>query len=327
MARLHSLMVWSVVLALLATASLCGAETKEAKEPKQKHAKAAAEKSKLHASDNPLAQVKKHSAPAVKMPRPVLKPLRPGENVARIEAALNGPTEVNFVDAPLQEVIDSLKELHEIEIQIDSKALEDVGIGIDSPVTVNLKGITLRSALNLTLRKLSLTWLIKDEVLLITTPEEADLQLTTKVYDVADLVVCRDEHDVVSDDYDSLSDIITSTMKPTSWDGVGGPGSIQGETLGTARVLVVSQTRDVHEEIADLLAKIREVAKKTPNAGLPRHDMSKPASSGLAGSDDTEADSHKDNAKGSAADKTPTEHAKQPAKPETPKGHGGTGKS
>ena len=56
-------------------------------------------------------------------------------------------------------------------------------------MTVDLKGISLRSALRLMLKELSLTYLIKDEVLLITTPEEADNQLSTKVYPVADLVL------------------------------------------------------------------------------------------------------------------------------------------
>ena len=53
-----------------------------------------------------------------------------------------------------------------------------MGIGTDTPVTKNLKGITLRSALRLMLRELSLTYIIKDEVLLITTPEEAESQLS-----------------------------------------------------------------------------------------------------------------------------------------------------
>ncbi|MFZ1935680.1 MAG: hypothetical protein WCB27_15250 [Thermoguttaceae bacterium] len=274
MARPHSLMLWSIVFTFLAAASLCAAD---AKEPKPKHAKTPAAKSTPHPSEDPFAGHEKHSAASPKRPsKPVVKPLRPWENVARIEAALASPTELVFVEAPLVDVLDYLKQRHCIEIQTDHKALEDTGVGTDSPVTVDLKGISLRSALNLMLRNLNLTWIIEDEVLIITTVEEAETRLDTKVYDVADLVVCRDEHDMPWDDYDSLTDIITSTIKPTSWDGVGGPGSIQGNALGTAKVLVVSQTRDVHEEIAALLAKIREVAKKTPNAGTPRR--SKPIS-------------------------------------------------
>ena len=56
-------------------------------------------------------------------------------------------------------------------------------------MTVNLHNITLRSALRLMLKNLQLTYIIQDEVLMITTPEEAEKQLVVKVYPVADLVL------------------------------------------------------------------------------------------------------------------------------------------
>ncbi|MCA9269024.1 MAG: hypothetical protein KDA41_11165, partial [Planctomycetales bacterium] len=107
----------------------------------------------------------------------------------KIFEALDQPTTLEFIEAPLSDVIDYTKDLHGIEIQIDKRALEDVGIGTDTPITRNLKGITLRSALRLLLKDLDLTYVIRDEVLLITTPEEAESQLVTKVYPVADLVL------------------------------------------------------------------------------------------------------------------------------------------
>ena len=39
--------------------------------------------------------------------------------------------------------------MHKIEIQLDTKALGDVSIGTDTPVTKNLKGVSLRSALRM----------------------------------------------------------------------------------------------------------------------------------------------------------------------------------
>ena len=58
-------------------------------------------------------------------------------------------------------------------------------------------------------------------------------------------------------DFDTLIDLITSTIAPQSWDTVGGPGSIEG--FPTNLSLVVSQTQDVHEEIADLLDQLRRL--------------------------------------------------------------------
>ncbi|MDP6445944.1 MAG: hypothetical protein QF805_19300, partial [Pirellulaceae bacterium] len=111
------------------------------------------------------------------------------ERERRIFTALDEDTTLEFIEQPLNEVIDYLADLHRIPIVIDTKALDDVGIGTDTPVTRNLRGISLRSALRLMLKELELTYIIRDEVLQITTPEEAELQLVTKVYPVGDLVL------------------------------------------------------------------------------------------------------------------------------------------
>ena len=58
-------------------------------------------------------------------------------------------------------------------------------------------------------------------------------------------------------DFDSLIDLITTTVTPQTWDEVGGPGSIP--PFPTNLSLVISQTQDVHEEIADLLEQLRRL--------------------------------------------------------------------
>jgi hypothetical protein len=52
---------------------------------------------------------------------------------------------------------------------------------------------------------------------------------------------------------DQLIDVITKTLAPTTWDSVGGPGSIQPYKN---RDLVISQTLAVHQEIRKLLETI-----------------------------------------------------------------------
>ncbi len=58
-------------------------------------------------------------------------------------------------------------------------------------------------------------------------------------------------------DFDSLMSLITSTIQPTSWDEVGGPGSIA--EFATNLSLVISQTQEVHEQIVDLLEQLRRL--------------------------------------------------------------------
>ena len=58
----------------------------------------------------------------------------------RIMAALDGPTEMEFIETPLKDVSKLLRIRHGIEIQADSKAITDAGGTLDMPITVQHKG-------------------------------------------------------------------------------------------------------------------------------------------------------------------------------------------
>ena len=183
--------------------------------------------------------------------------LRTGE--AAIEQALQERVSLDVQDVPLGEVLDYLREACRVEIVLDSRTWQYVGIGGKSPVTKCFHRLPLRSVLALTLRDFdALTFTIHDDVLLITTREIADAMLVTRALDVSDLVVYRDEHNALWDNYDTLADAITSTISPESWDQLGGRGSIACASFGGAKVLVISQTWDVHRQITDELAAIRD---------------------------------------------------------------------
>lgn len=116
-----------------------------------------------------------------------------GSSEERIYEALSAPARnFEFFEAPLTEVINRIKEDHEIPIVLDEKALADAAIGTDTLITKSLRGITLRSALKLMLKDHALSYAIRDEVLIITTQEQVDTNpdyRPTKVYPVADLVL------------------------------------------------------------------------------------------------------------------------------------------
>lgn len=107
----------------------------------------------------------------------------------RILDALEADVDLDYPETPLKEVIEDLKERFNIPIVLATKKLEEAAINLETPVTVNFKQISLRAGLRNMLGELGLTYLIKDEVMQITTPEDAGSQLITKVYRVGDLVV------------------------------------------------------------------------------------------------------------------------------------------
>lgn len=108
---------------------------------------------------------------------------------ARIRAALDEVTELEFAETPLGDIVSYLKDRHGIEIQLDTKSLDEIGGGSDTPVTIQVRGVTLRSALRLLLRQLDLTYTVQDEVLLITTPETAAAMIVPHEYRVGDIVL------------------------------------------------------------------------------------------------------------------------------------------
>ncbi|WP_158222624.1 VWA domain-containing protein, partial [Rhodopirellula sp. MGV] len=111
------------------------------------------------------------------------------ETEQMIEKRLSDDTTHQFIETPLNDAIRQLSDAHDIPIVIDRRALDEIGADEEMPVSIDMKNVSLRSFLRLMLRDLDLTYLIKDEVMQITTVEAAEENLVTKVYPVGDLVV------------------------------------------------------------------------------------------------------------------------------------------
>ncbi|MGH7192098.1 MAG: hypothetical protein ACREJM_01030, partial [Candidatus Saccharimonadales bacterium] len=179
---------------------------------------------------------------------------------ADIEQALDGPAEFDLADVPLKDVANMLTAQYGISVQLDARALEDAGLGSETPVTRQVRDVSLRSALRLLLGEFDLTYVIRNEVMLITSKSEAENMLATKVYPVFDLVVCSGDegHERLPLNYGSLMAIIQSIVAPDTWDDVGGPGT--HKEFPNAGALVISQTMEVHEAVAQQLRALREAA-------------------------------------------------------------------
>jgi hypothetical protein len=181
-------------------------------------------------------------------------------SVSKIEQALQSPLRsagLDFVEQPLEEVVNFLQDDYGIAIQLDLPALKEAGVGPEVAVTVNLHKITLRSGLRLMLEKLGLTFVIRDEVLMITSPEEAETQLVTCVYDARNLV-----DNTGHKAFDELIDTIVSCIATETWaENGGGHADIRIVKPG---LIVISQTQPVQDKIRGLLLEIREMRADSP---------------------------------------------------------------
>ncbi len=191
-------------------------------------------------------------------------------SIARIERALDKQTTLQFHEVPLDQAVRQIAAQSGIEILIDHKALEDISVPVETPVSLDASGIRLRRALDRLLRPLDLAWVLENEALRVTSVEKAAKALTVFVYPVHDLA--RPGWSRNGKNYQGLIDLIESTIVSESWSNNGGIGWI-GEHSASG-TLVVSQTRPIHEWITDLLAALR-TARDTQQAGPdpPNHQV------------------------------------------------------
>jgi hypothetical protein len=181
---------------------------------------------------------------------------RDGSKVEVIRRALESITEAEFVETPMTCAIAFLEARHGIGIQMDTKALTDDNVPLDTPITKRFKDITLRSALKLILRDLDLRYVIQDEVIMITTIGVAGWTLETRVYLVRDLLprtAQADGGNMV--DYQSLIEAMMIANPQEVADGRQ-PGAIRA--VPSAASIVVTQTQDTQEKIQELLAALRK---------------------------------------------------------------------
>ncbi|QDV41921.1 hypothetical protein Enr13x_17640 [Stieleria neptunia] len=163
----------------------------------------------------------------------------------RINAVLNDETSITFIQTPLQEAMQTLSAQHNIPIVIDLRALEEIGLDDEVGVTIDLKNVTLRAALRLTLRDLELTYLIKDEVMQITTVEAAEDNLILAMYVLPDNLAAK---------ADQVIKVMTATVVPDIWESLGGPST----AMAIDHVLVISTTSDVQHRAEKFLTMLIE---------------------------------------------------------------------
>ena len=94
---------------------------------------------------------------------------------------------------PLEDALSFLQNMTGVTFYIDWQRLEMAGVDRGTPVTLQLRGTSIRKTLNLVLDAASplepLTFYVESGVVHITTLEHADSELVLRIYDVRDLLV------------------------------------------------------------------------------------------------------------------------------------------
>jgi hypothetical protein len=193
------------------------------------------------------------------------------ETEAEIAHLLGQRISVDFKDQPLKQAVNDLRNVTGLNLVLDLPALEAESIDLDRPITMHLDNVTVKAVLNLVLHHAHLAYVIQDDVVRVTTKTRARGKLVVNTFPVDDLVsptlslqqlfdaICRRESVIREVD---LIELITTTIDPETWAKQGGQGTIEYYPLD--KTLVVHQTPDIQEQVAELLAAMRRLMKEKP---------------------------------------------------------------
>ncbi|MBX3396342.1 MAG: hypothetical protein KF841_13345 [Phycisphaerae bacterium] len=263
--------------------------------PKNRKQKAASgnQKSKGSAQDeSEQSPVRRRRAPSGSIPVEGVKPApaRFEENLA--VRGLNLIIEdATLKEMPFDEFTEWLGRTTEANVVVRWKTLEAVGIERDFPLNIEARNIRLRDLIarvfeRLTDERPSAVLALKADgnTLWISTRQDINTSLVTRVYDVQDLLVAapnflgmdnlgdnaergarlaggdrnRESKESADQPAAELVQVIMAHVQPRSWKAAGGRGTI---VIHRGR-LIIYNNLEVHQTIAGAIRQVREVARE-----------------------------------------------------------------
>ena len=193
---------------------------------------------------------------------------------------------IDWVKIKLNHAVDSLRRELGVDMQLDPEGLEEADVVKDQEIeSLSCRDRRGDQVLRLLLGPLHMSYVVKAGVVILTSEEKAAEQLTTRAYNVRDLlepwpprgkaaggplpvpegtkVVWTKGSASLYQYYSAANeviDLITSTVQPDTWTDNGGSGSISI----FRGLLIISQTEDLHSDVELLLRQIRAGERSQP---------------------------------------------------------------
>jgi general secretion pathway protein D len=105
-----------------------------------------------------------------------------------VSDVLNRRMDLKYNEVPLTDIVAQLTEQTGVTFYLSAKKLDEAGVAPDAPLSGNFRNIRLSTGLELILSSVELTYTVRDDVIVITTPEDAESRLEIRVYDCRDLL-------------------------------------------------------------------------------------------------------------------------------------------
>lgn len=175
---------------------------------------------------------------------------------------------VSFNQMPLSGVIAELGKKLEFDFKLDEKSLEEQGLTLDEPITLELKSMSLRNTLYHVLEPLQLSYEIDHDVLVIRSKGSIQNQLL-RTYDLS--LILPDNSTVPQ-----LVQVIEQSIAPDAWQVAGGNSTC--DVFGS--LLVVKAPDSIHEQIEELLRLLSKQSKEHIRPARPKAPAKAPSGMG-----------------------------------------------
>jgi len=182
--------------------------------------------------------------------------IRITEKEKAILQALDATGTADFENQPLQDVLDFFQKKWGVTIVVDGPAVAEAGITntTETTVTCKIPRASNRTILRKILANLGVTYIVKDEVIQVTSINRARETLSARAYYVGDLIGFTDQRFgpyitrlQALAQLQQLAVLVTQTVEPESWMINGGLGTIAFDPITMS--LIVRQTPEVHYKI------------------------------------------------------------------------------
>ncbi|HBO43715.1 MAG TPA: hypothetical protein DD670_07240 [Planctomycetaceae bacterium] len=264
---------------------------------------------RAHLPVEPSDPVKRQErAKAIEATEP--RPPKSTEDERPIMRALAKKISFHFDQVPLGELARHLEDLLGIPVILDHRRLEEMDIDATLPISGDASDVSVRVALARILAEHEMMWWIDDDILLITSYEDAHYPETVQVYNVTDLVAGNNSpvpppspetesanqiapQDASTPDADpsitmegmsaapqniqprsagvaSLERMLTSNVHYHRWETYGGEGRIEPFRVRGTQLLVITQTPETHDSVGRWFEELRKVRREGNGLPMPR---------------------------------------------------------
>jgi hypothetical protein len=158
-----------------------------------------------------------------------------------------------------------------VPVLLDPEGLEEATVKAETMVHVAYQNARIGDVFRQALSRLHLMYVVQEGYVVVTSYEKSSEAFHTRLYPVGDLAPLRAVQDPPVRDFDTLIDFITFSVDSDAWTDHGGSSTISGWPEPAA--LIITTTDEVHDDIEQLLARLRETDIAVFNAEQAKADQ------------------------------------------------------